>query len=104
MFKEGLNLNGFASTMDKIQVLTVADPRLLSDYICSIQSTGNDYLSDGINSISNNNRRWPHKAEECIASVIKVGLSCAAQLPRDRLIMREALTKLHGIRHSFLNL
>ena len=92
--------------MNEIQVLTVADPRLPRDYMGSTQSRRSDYLSDGNSSISynNDNTSWPRKAEECIASMIRVGLSCAAQLPRDRLTIREALKKLGGIRRSFLNL
>ncbi|KAI4338029.1 hypothetical protein L6164_016383 [Bauhinia variegata] len=97
MFKEGLNLSKFAAGIDEHQVLHVADPRLLKNFEHSSQSTSNAYSSEGN---SSERRSWQMKAEECLASAIRVGLSCAAPLPKDRSTMRVALTKLQAIRQS----
>ncbi|XP_027942616.1 putative receptor-like protein kinase At3g47110 [Vigna unguiculata] len=98
MFKEGLSLNKFVSSMDENEVVKVADRRLIEDYECSTQSSNSDDGSSGFDS----NTHWMHKAEECIGDVLRVGLSCAADQPKERWNMREALSKLHAIKHSML--
>ncbi|XP_027942615.1 probable LRR receptor-like serine/threonine-protein kinase At3g47570 [Vigna unguiculata] len=98
MFKEGLSLNKFVSSMDENEVVKVADRRLIEDYECSTQSSNSDDGSSGFDS----NTHWMHKAEDCIADVLRVGLSCAADQPKERWNMREALSKLHAINHSML--
>lgn len=100
IFKEGLSLSKFVSAMDENQVLKVADRRLIDDYAYSTQSS-----STGDHSSSFcGNTNWTHKAEECIAGVIRVGLCCTVHQPKDRWSMREASTKLHAIKHSMLSL
>ncbi|TYH73879.1 hypothetical protein ES332_D05G359300v1 [Gossypium tomentosum] len=96
MFKEGLSLNKFASAVDINQVFETVDPRILKNHGGSEQSSSNP-------SSSNDSDHICRKYEECLAAVIRVGLSCAAQSPKDRLPMRETLTKLHDIKKIFLN-
>jgi len=100
MFKEGLSLNKFVSSMDENEVVKVADRRLIEDYECSTQNSNSDDRGTGFDS----NTHWMHKAEDCIADVLRVGLSCAADQPKERWNMREALSKLHAIKHSMLAL
>ncbi|WVZ19517.1 hypothetical protein V8G54_006839 [Vigna mungo] len=99
MFKEGLNLNKFVSSMDENEVVKVADRRLIEDYEYSTQSSNSDDRSSGFDS----NTHWLHKAEECIAHVLRVGLSCATDQPKKRWSMREASSKLQAIKHSMLS-
>ncbi|XP_027337106.1 probable LRR receptor-like serine/threonine-protein kinase At3g47570 [Abrus precatorius] len=103
-FKEGLSLNKFVSAVDENQVLKVADRRLINDYEYSTQNSSIDCHSGdfGGNHFNNGNMNWMRKAEECIVAVIRVGLCCTAQRPKDRWSMREASTKLQGIRRSML--
>ncbi|KHN19543.1 Putative LRR receptor-like serine/threonine-protein kinase [Glycine soja] len=100
IFKEGLSLSKFVSAMDENEVLKVADRSLIVDYEYSTQSSITGDQSSGIGS----NTHWIRKAEECIAGVIRVGLCCTAQEPKDRWSMREAITKLQAIKHSMLAL
>lgn len=102
MFKEGLSLNIFASALDENQVLKVADRRLVEDYEYSTQSSSTDYHihSDG----SSANTHLMCKAVECTAAIIRVGLCCTVQQPKDRWTMRQASTKLQGIRQTILGL
>ena len=88
------------SRVDENEVLKVADRRLIDNYQYSTQSSGIDDHSSGIGSNTHSIR----KAEECIAGVIRVGLCCTAQEPKDRWSMREAITKLQAIKHSMLAL
>jgi len=101
MFKEGLSLIKFVSAMDENEVVLMgADRRLIEDYGYSTQSSNTDDHSSGFGS----NTHWMRKAEECIADVIRVGLSCTADQPKERWSMREALSKLQAIKHSVLPL
>ena len=108
MFKEGLSLNKFAAAMDENQVMKVADRRLIDYNEYSTQISSNDldsqvHGSSG-NGYNNGTMHWARKAEECITAVIRVGLYCTAQQPKDRWTMRVASTKLRGIKQSLLGL
>ncbi|XP_031390698.1 probable LRR receptor-like serine/threonine-protein kinase At3g47570 [Punica granatum] len=118
MFQEGLNLNKFASAVDEnnCQVLDVVDPRLFSNYgMCSTETgnsssffsgqENNDSISvsssnaDQVNDASSS---WSKRCGECVAELIRLGLSCARQSPRDRPAMREVLTRLHKLKGLLL--
>lgn len=105
MFKEGLSLNKFASAVDRNQVFETVDPRLLKNHGGSEQSSSNPSSSnDGSNGgTSSTDSDYICRKYEACSAVIRVGLSCAAQSPKDRLFMREALTRLHDIKKFFLN-
>ncbi|KAK7353420.1 hypothetical protein VNO80_18867 [Phaseolus coccineus] len=99
MFKEGLSLREFVSGMDENEVVMIGgDRRLIEDYGYSTQSSNRDDHSSGFGS----NTHWMCKAEECMADVIRVGLSCTADQPKERWNIREALSKLQAINHSML--
>ncbi|XP_050877646.1 probable LRR receptor-like serine/threonine-protein kinase At3g47570 [Lathyrus oleraceus] len=107
MFKEGLNMNNFVSEMGEKQLLNIVDQRLINHYEYSTQNFSSDSHSGGSGDISysdGSNTYWTHKAEECIASAMKIGLSCVAHHPKDRWTMREALSKLQGIKQFILGL
>ncbi|KAL4332077.1 hypothetical protein GQ457_07G016450 [Hibiscus cannabinus] len=97
MFREGLCLKNLASAMDRYQVFETVDPRLLKNHGSSVQSsfttsTSSGDSSDGI-SIGTDGDHIGRKYEECLAAVIRVGLCCAAQSAKDRVSVRETLTK-----------
>ncbi|OMO62079.1 hypothetical protein COLO4_33232 [Corchorus olitorius] len=98
---------GFGSVYkaaDENQISETVDPRLFKTNLntCSNIDSSSRSSSGSINSSINSeiDHRATAKYEECLAAVIRVGLSCAAQSPKDRLSMREALTKLHEIKNS----
>ncbi|KAA8538297.1 hypothetical protein F0562_027880 [Nyssa sinensis] len=107
MFQEGLNLNKFASAVKEKHILEIIDPRLVNENGYSENSPGNSSFSgtENISSTvsSNTIRNWNGRSEECLADVIRVGLSCAAHLAKDRLTMRETLKKLQDIKASLLD-
>ncbi|KAK8647657.1 hypothetical protein V6N13_121390 [Hibiscus sabdariffa] len=93
--------------MDRNQVFETVDPRLLKNHGSSVQSsfttsTSSGDSSDGI-SIGTDDDHIGRKYEECLAAFIRVGLCCAAQSAKDRLSMRETLTKLHDIKKYLLS-
>ncbi|GMI90109.1 EF-TU receptor [Hibiscus trionum] len=95
---------GLASAMDRNQVFETADPRLLMNHGSSVQSWFSTSSSDGGSSSSaTDSDHIGRKYEECLAGVIRVGLCCAAQSSKDRLSMRETLTKLHDVKKYLLS-
>jgi hypothetical protein len=109
MFKEGLSMNKFVLDMDDKQLLKVVDQRLINQFEYSTQNFSSDCNSSSTsasidNSYSDGIPDWMHKAEECIAASMRVGLSCVSYHPKDRWTMREAVSKLHGIKQSILGL
>ncbi|KAH7568026.1 hypothetical protein JRO89_XS07G0216500 [Xanthoceras sorbifolium] len=105
MFKEGLSLHKFASKTDNNKILDIVDPRLFKNNQCQPQNTSNGYSSSGSCSKDNIvNSYWLQRGEECVVFVIRIGLSCAAQAAKDRITMRETLTKLQEIKKFLLSL
>ena len=101
MFQEGLSLNKFISEVYQSKILDIVDPRLFKDNesltlgSSTSYSTGKD--SSSISS-SNNNNNIAFRGVECVAAMVRVGLSCAAHSSKDRFTMREALSKLQEIK------
>ena len=62
---------------------------------------GTSYSTRGDSSSSNNNNNIVFRGEECVAAMVRVGLSCAAHSSKDRFTVREALSKLHEIKKMF---
>ncbi|XP_057740826.1 putative receptor-like protein kinase At3g47110 isoform X2 [Arachis stenosperma] len=102
MFKEGLCLNKFASAMDDHEnkvIMKVGDGRFLTN-----ESSEYSTQSYSIEVDNHSVHHWRRKAEECVDAVIRVGLSCTAQQPKDRCTMRDTSIKLQAIRKSMLAL
>ncbi|XP_010529060.1 PREDICTED: probable LRR receptor-like serine/threonine-protein kinase At3g47570 [Tarenaya hassleriana] len=100
MFKEGLNMNKFASASNANaeNVTEIADQRLFNFTSSSDESSG--ALSGGS---SNSGSDWGRsKSEGCVAAVIRVGLECTVESSNARLNMREALAMLTEINKTFL--
>ncbi|GAU40369.1 hypothetical protein TSUD_319810 [Trifolium subterraneum] len=108
MFKEGLSMNKFVLDMDDKQLLKIVDQRLINQFEYSTQNFSSDCNSSSSASVDNSYSDgipvWMHKAEECIAASMRVGLPCISYHPKDRWTMREALSKFHGIKQSILGL
>ncbi|KAI9110819.1 hypothetical protein K1719_018257 [Acacia pycnantha] len=106
MFKDGLSLEKFAAAMDENQIVNAVKAKLFDDFEWSTtqsSSTGGFRSEeDSSDNFGCSFRLSQHKAGECVAAVIRVGLSCAAEMPRNRLTMREALKKLQAIRQTLL--
>ena len=68
------------------QYIEVIDQTILSD-IELAEDTSNEQIT-GMN--------------ECLISVLKVGLSCSDPAPRERMSMNNAARKMHTIRNAYL--
>uniref|UniRef100_A0A2N9GZS4 non-specific serine/threonine protein kinase n=1 Tax=Fagus sylvatica TaxID=28930 RepID=A0A2N9GZS4_FAGSY len=106
MFQEGLSLNKFNSEVHESKIFEIADPRLLKDNESLARSCSTSYSTDEDVSSKNknNNNNIALRVEECVAEMVRVGLSCAASSSKDRFIIREALSKLQEIKRCFIGL
>ena len=68
MFSEGLNLHKYASMALPNRVMEIMDPKILN----------NDDEVIGNNKCSTTNR-----TEECLISIVKVGVACSMMLPQE---------------------
>ncbi|GMY21042.1 probable LRR receptor-like serine/threonine-protein kinase At3g47570, partial [Fagus crenata] len=106
MFQEGLSLKKFISEVHESKIFDIADPRLLKDNESLARSCSTSYSTDEDVSSKNknNNNNIALRVEECVAEMVRVGLSCAASSSKDRFIIREALSKLQEIKRCFIGL
>lgn len=79
MFSENLTLRNFSMLE---QVASFVDPTIVQiDQNHSSSST--------------------HKIQECLVSVLKIGIACSHDLPTDRMGIKDVVPQLHGIRNTF---
>nr|POE45626.1 receptor kinase-like protein xa21 [Quercus suber] len=97
IFQEGLSINKFISKVHESKILDIADPRLFKDNESFLQSSSTNY-SSGEDSSSKNKNNIAFRGEECVTSMVRVGLSCAADSSKERFTMREALSKMQEIK------
>uniref|UniRef100_A0A7N2R143 non-specific serine/threonine protein kinase n=1 Tax=Quercus lobata TaxID=97700 RepID=A0A7N2R143_QUELO len=101
MFQEGLSLNKFVSEVHESKILDITDPRLFKDIESLTRSSSASYSISGEGSSSSSNNS-AFRGEECVAAMVRVGLSCAAHSSKERFTMRESLSKLLEIKRSFI--
>ncbi|KAI8551452.1 hypothetical protein RHMOL_Rhmol06G0186900 [Rhododendron molle] len=88
MFIDGMTLHNFAKTALAEQVERIVDPTLL-------QQTEQGEASSSINSGQSQSFIRSHMIREILISILNVGIVCSEELPRDRPVMNEVLTRLH---------
>ncbi|XP_065636814.1 receptor kinase-like protein Xa21 [Quercus suber] len=88
MFSEGLNLHKYASMALPNCVMEIMDPKLLN----------NDDEVTGNNKCSTTNR-----TEECLISMVKVGVACSMMLPQERWDISKVISELHLVRNILLS-
>ncbi|MCD7447030.1 hypothetical protein HAX54_021663 [Datura stramonium] len=86
IFNESLNIHKYVSTALPEHVMEIVDPLLLS-----------------AEEEQNINQDQARRVEECLLSVLEIGLTCSASLPRDRVPIDIVLSKLQAIKESFLS-
>ena len=83
MFEGGLNLHNYASTALPNRVMEIADPKLLNN-------------ADEV--IQKHNCGDTDRTEECLKSMVKIGVSCSMELPQERWDIIKALSELYLVR------
>lgn len=101
IFVDGLNLKKFAGAVYENRVMEVVDPKLIQGGHDAETTDSSSVNTSDSNSTESD---WQQRKEKCLEAIIQVGLSCAADAPRERLNMREALTKMHVIKETLLQM
>ena len=83
----GLNLHNYASIAWPNRVLEIADPKLLNN---------NDEV------IGNQNCTLTNRTNECLISMVKLGLACSMELPQERWDISKAISELQLVRDILL--
>jgi len=86
MFKDGISLHHYAKVAFPDNVMEIAD--------------ANIWLREGAN--SSNDARHITRINECLSSVIQLGIMCSKQLPTERLSMSDAAAEMHSIRDKYI--
>ncbi|KAG6734399.1 hypothetical protein I3842_01G271100, partial [Carya illinoinensis] len=93
MFQGNSNLYGFVKAALPQGVVDIADPILF-------QETG-EQTSNNARQIISTRRK---KIKECLVLIFGIGVACSSEHPEERMNIRDAVTKLHLVRKSFLKL
>ncbi|KAL7229134.1 hypothetical protein ACSBR2_007770 [Camellia fascicularis] len=83
MFKDSLNLHNFVKMALPYRVVEVADPMLL----WGVEEKTLDIRV---------------KTEEFLISILQIGVTCSAELPKERMNISDVVAGLHSIRSIFL--
>ncbi|XP_077215470.1 putative receptor-like protein kinase At3g47110 [Tasmannia lanceolata] len=90
MFKDGLTLHKFVETALPERQMEVVDPLLLKDEEeRATSSAGND--GDKIS-----------RLQECLTSILRIGVVCSAESPRERMEMGDVAKEMNVIRDIYL--
>uniref|UniRef100_A0A2N9FZR7 non-specific serine/threonine protein kinase n=1 Tax=Fagus sylvatica TaxID=28930 RepID=A0A2N9FZR7_FAGSY len=83
VFEGGLNLHNYAGSALPNRVMEVVDPKLLNN----------------IDEVIGNHSRSPtNRVEECLISMINVGVACSVELPQERWDISKAISELYLVR------
>ncbi|XP_043817060.1 putative receptor-like protein kinase At3g47110 [Manihot esculenta] len=94
IFTDGLDLHNFVKAKLPGQVRQVVDPTLFTPGEVEAATTAAAENMDDCECIEDS-------VEECVVSVLQIGLACSAEVPQDRMNMRDVTSKLNSIRVSF---
>ncbi|KAK9153564.1 hypothetical protein Sjap_001044 [Stephania japonica] len=97
MFRDGLYLHIFAKMAIPERVMQIVDPELviLEEIIIAKEA---DSRRNEIHS------GWADKIEECTIRLIKIGVECSVEAPRERMDMKDVTKELHLIRNTLLDI
>ncbi|XP_058110857.1 probable LRR receptor-like serine/threonine-protein kinase At3g47570 [Magnolia sinica] len=89
MFKDNLSLHHYAKLALPEQVVGIVDPQLLLEEAEATQCNGKHI-----------NTR--NKMHDCLISMVKIGVLCSAESPRERMVMRDVVAEMRAIKDLFL--
>ncbi|KAL6138856.1 hypothetical protein ACLB2K_064135 [Fragaria x ananassa] len=103
MFKDDLSIHQFAAMALPHHVMDIADPSLLLETDDEDDDTrfANDIQERPITRYQDCPQVNTRRLEECLVSVIQIGLLCSALSPRERMLMDITANKMKAIRDSY---
>lgn len=94
-FTNGLTLHNFAEMALLEQVENIYDPTLFPE-----REMGE--ASSSIRTAQNHISSTAHKTQECLVSILKIGVVCSHDLATDRMDIKDVVNQLHAIRNTML--
>ncbi|XP_077225108.1 receptor kinase-like protein Xa21 [Tasmannia lanceolata] len=90
LFTDGLTLDQFAKTALPDRVIEITDPQLISEEVQVVNNNNNE-----------NHTIMKNRIHDCVVSMFRIGISCCAESPRDRMQMGNVVTELHEIKKLY---
>lgn len=94
MFSDQLNLHNFVKMALPERIADIIDPFFLSSEAKEEETTAADS--------SNLAHMKREKMHECLISILRIGVSCSLESPRERMAITEAIKELQLIRKILL--
>lgn len=97
MFRDGLNLHKFAKVNQLEQMMEIIDPTL-------VLLEEEEEEPEGQRTIRINSQlSRKERIQECLISLVRIGIACSMESPRERLNMSEVSKQLNLIKKFFLD-
>lgn len=93
IFMEGYNLHNYVKIAMPQRVTEIVDPMLLDD-LRSAAAVSNQVQEP----VRDNSVRKEH----CLTCILKIGLACSMESPRERMDMSDVINELHCIKNDLL--
>ncbi|XP_068340228.1 probable LRR receptor-like serine/threonine-protein kinase At3g47570 [Pyrus communis] len=107
MFRDGISIHQFTAMALPDHVIDIVDPSLLLERD-DVEADDSRYRDDiqerRITRHQDRNLVQARQLEECLVSVVRIGLSCSAISRRERMHMDVVVNKMKTIRDSYLGL
>jgi hypothetical protein len=98
MFEGGIGIQQFTALALQNHAIDIIDPSLLYDQ--EFNGKADDY-SEEIALRKENEPGYLSTMENCLVSVLQIGVSCSSNSPSERIPMNMVVNKLHAIKNSF---
>ncbi|XP_043719651.1 probable LRR receptor-like serine/threonine-protein kinase At3g47570 [Telopea speciosissima] len=98
MFKDNFNLHYYAEIALHDGVMAVVDPSLLS-----IEEDEENAVTT-VTDITGSRRCTKDRVQQCLNSVIRIGVACSTESPFDRMDINDVVKELHMIRDIYLGI
>lgn len=100
-FKDGLSIHSFVATALPEGVMEIVDRSVLWEEEGNNEEVKNEDRAIISDHDSQNTISTSETVMDCMVSVLKIGLSCSASLPRARMPMNIVVNKMYAIRDSY---
>ncbi|XP_060673858.1 receptor kinase-like protein Xa21 [Ziziphus jujuba] len=101
MFKDGLSIHQFVAMALPKHVMDIVDPSLLFEDDDG-EENENDIDETEIIEV-NCQVKAGRRTNDCLVSVMQIGVMCSKFLPGERMLMNAVVNKMQAIRESYLN-
>lgn len=100
MFNDGLNIHNFAERALSGQLEGIIDPVILEEGQQMDQSSS--YHRTQASTSNRTRASTSNRVQECLISILRVGLTCSNEQPKERMDISDAVAELNSIRNKLL--